>query len=179
MTLVSVEDTFLVDDDGGANGTQSTLDIGQNATAVGLFRFELGAAAAAVKAGRARATLFLRVDHSANFGEPGTAKVFPVRDGWRESEATWRLAASSVQWQVPGARGAEDRGGAVGGGAVPSVSKGAEIQIPLDDLEVGASWVTKERLSLLVEPSGSLRASVVAREAFDSRFPRLEVRYCP
>jgi hypothetical protein len=171
VTLVSVEDTFLVDDDGGANGTQSTLDIGQNATAVGLFRFELGAAAAAVKAGRARATLFLRVDHSANFGEPGTAKVFPVRDGWRESEATWRLAASSVQWQV--------RGGAVGGGAVTSASKGAEIQIPLDDLEVGASWVTKERLSLLVEPSGSLRASVVAREAFDSRFPRLEVRYCP
>ena len=180
VTITSVEDTFLVDEDGGAYGSQATVDIGQGGSAVGLFRFDFGASVgASVKAGRAQATLVLRVDDSVNFGQPGAAQVYPIRDSWLELEATWRLATAGAHWQTPGARGAQDRGDSVGGGLVPSAAKGAEIRIPLDRLDAGAAWVANDRLSLLVEPSGSLRAVVVAHENPEAGAPRLEVRYCP
>jgi len=179
-TLTSVEDTFLVDDDGGAYGVQSTVDIGQNVTAVGLFRFELGASiGASVKAGRAQATLVLRVDDSVSFGVPGSAQVYPIRDAWKEADATWRLSAAGSQWEGAGASGPLDRGDLVGGGSVVSAAKGVEIRIPLDRLDAGAAWVEKDRISLLVEPKSSLRAVVIAHEGPEAGAPRLEVRYCP
>lgn len=110
------------------NGADNAISIdGQNPLEeLGLIRWDLAPIPAEAQVQRASLVLNI-IDSTTN-----TYEAYQALRAWNESQATFNVAATGVNWQTPGARGAADRGttvlASVGfGGTVP-----ARLAFPLN-----------------------------------------------
>jgi hypothetical protein len=74
-------------------------------------------------------------------GSSGTYDLFEVLRPWVESQATWNEALAGVPWQVPGARGVQDRGSVVLGSVAGSQVGTYSISLGAAGLATIQQWV--------------------------------------
>jgi len=87
-------------------GTANPLEVNGNSATFALLKWDL--APAAIPAGSRVLSAQLTVNVT-----DGTANAFTIYElkrAWVESQTTWRIAKSGVNWQTDGAQGSTDRG---------------------------------------------------------------------
>ena len=67
--------------------------------------------------------------------------LYPLMRSWSESAATWNRATTSVNWQAPGATGAQDRGSTVIGSITANRTGAYTITLNSAGIELVQGWV--------------------------------------
>ncbi len=113
-----------------------------------------------------------------------TYEIYEVLKPWVESEATWNRAAAGLDWEVPGAAGATDRGSTVLGTVQVGANGLATVTLNSAGVAVVQSWIdnpgTNRGLVIQnysVGPDGldfdSSEATTIANR------PKLSITYAP
>lgn len=109
-------------------------------------------------------------------------RIYEVRRNWSEAEANWTRASVGEAWELPGARGARDRGSVVLGSFVPRTGS-CTIELNPEGVALVQSWVDAPSSNhglLLVIPDSEGKIAFRSRHGGDpDRRPRLRLEYLP
>jgi acid phosphatase type 7 len=72
-----------------------------------------------------------------------TYLLYQALRNWDQNLATWNGASKGVNWQVPGAKGANDRGSVILGTLEPAEDGTYEITLNSDGIKLVQSWIRK------------------------------------
>lgn len=105
------------------------------------------------------ASLDLRVTDAAS----QAVNIFPLKRGWLETQGTWTHVHSEQPWQVPGAKGVDDRG-PLAGTPVFSQTGDAVYQFNSTGVQMVQSWFAGQNYGLIFEEEAADRVQFATRE---------------
>jgi hypothetical protein len=112
-------------------------------------------------------------------GTHKTYEVYEVKRPWAETEVSWLAAASGNPWEVPGARGALDRGTQSLGTLMGETGSAATINLNSAGVAVVQSWIRNPSSNhgfIIMSPDAVDALMVESRESANSACrPKLSV----
>jgi hypothetical protein len=87
-------------------------------------------------------------------------EIYELRRAWTETEVTWQVSTAGTPWELPGARGARDRGTQSLGTLMGESGSGATVNLNSAGVAVVQSWIR--------DPSSNQGFLIMAPEAVDA-----------
>lgn len=113
----------------------------------------------------------------------GRFTLFEIKRTWVEGQATWKVYATGKNWQLAGARGATDRGGAALGSLSAAQTGVATLVLKAEGIALVQAWLdspARNQGLILANASVSDDLAFASSEAaVDASHPRLTIRYLP